>query len=215
MGFLAMVGAQYRRPSGLAGRILGHVMNWQHGPLAGWAIELLDVRPSDRVLDIGCGGGEAVRRIARITVDGFVHGVDHSRIMVQQTLKHNAAAVRAGRVAIENASVSNLPCDDESVDRACAIESFYFWPDPIAGLKEVHRVLRHGGRAMIALELSKEMPNLRRYSAMAAKMQCPIYSGAEMVDMLTEAGFSQAQFQVRTARKAIGSGHWFCATAVK
>ena len=169
----------------------------------------MGIQADNSVLDIGCGGGMAIREMAKIATAGFVAGVDYSEIMVQQALKHNAAAVYAMRVAIKKGNISNLPFKDESFDKACAIESFNFWPDPIAGLEEVHRVLRPEGLVAIATGWSKEMPNQQKYSDMAQKMGFSLYSGPEMVEMLTAAGFSQAQFELRD-----GKG-WLCAIGVK
>lgn len=204
-----VVGAQSRRPSGLLGKLMGLLMNWRHRPLSKWTIKLMNIQADDFVLDIGCGGGMAVKEIAKIATSGFVAGIDYSEIMVQQALRHNAAAVGAMRVAIKNGSISNLPFKDESFDKAYAIESFNFWPDPIAGLKEVHRVLRPKGLVAIATGWSKEMPNQERYVAMAHKMRFSLYSGSQIVEMLNAAGFPQARFTVKAGK------HWLCAIGVK
>jgi len=188
---------------------MGPLMNWRHRPLSRWTIELMNIQPDDFVLDIGCGGGMAIKEIAEIATSGFVTGVDYSEIMVQQALKHNAAAVCAMRVAIKNGNISKLPFEDESFDKAYAIESFHFWLDPIAGLKEVHRVLRPKGLVAIATGWSREMPNQQKYVAMAHKMRFSLYSGPEMVEMLTAAGFPQAQFTVKAGK------NWLCAIGVK
>ena len=188
---------------------MGPLMNWRHRPLGRWTIELMDIQPDSSVLDLGCGGGMAIKEIAKIAVGGFVAGVDYSEIMVRQALKHNAAAVGARRVAIKNGNISELPFKDESFDRACAIESFNYWPDPTAGLKEVHRVLRPQGLIAIATGWSKEMRNQQKYAAMAHKMRFSLYAGSEIVAMLTAAGFSQAQFELRD-----GKG-WLCAIGIK
>lgn len=171
----------------------------------------MDMQPADHVLDVGCGGGMAIKLIARIAMGGFVAGVDYSEVMVQQARKRNAAAVRAGRVEVRYGDISALPFDDESFDKVCAIESFYFWPNPIANLKEVHRVLKPSGLVAIAMEGSKEMPNWRKYVTLADRMGFPFYSGAEMVERLTAAGFSQAWFETVPEK---GQG-WLCTLAVK
>jgi ubiquinone/menaquinone biosynthesis C-methylase UbiE len=204
-----VVGAQSRKPSGLLGRLMGLLMNWRHRPLSKWTIELMNIQPDDFVLDIGCGGGMAIKEITRIAITGFVAGIDYSEIMVQQALKHNAAAVCAMRVAIKNGSISNLPFKDESFDKAYAIESFNFWPNPIAGLKEVHRVLRPKGLVAIATGWSKETPNQHKYVAMARKMRFSLYSGSQIVEMLTAAGFLQAQFTIKDDK------NWLCAIGAK
>jgi len=169
----------------------------------------MDIQPDSSVLDIGCGGGMAIKEMARIASGGFVVGIDYSEVMVQQALKHNAAAVGKKRVAVKKGDISNLPFEDASFDKACAIESFNYWPDPIAGLKEVHRVLKDQGVVAITTAWSKEMSNQKKYAAMARRMRFPLYAGSEMVEMLTAAGFSQAQFQLKD-----GKG-WLCALGVK
>jgi len=209
MTLMEILGAQSRRPSGLLGRLMGSLMNWRHRPLSRWTIELMNIQPDNFVLDIGCGGGMAIKEIAKIAKSGFVAGVDYSKIMVQQALKCNAAAVQATRVVIKYGNISKLPFEDESFDKACAIESLNFWPEPIAGLKEMHRVLRPKGLAVIATGWSKEMSNHHKYVAIADKMCFSLYSGPEMLEMLTAAGFPRAQFKLKAGK------NWLCAIGFK
>lgn len=209
MALAEVLVTQCRRPNGFLGRLTGFLMNWRHRPLSEWTIELMNIQSNDFVLDIGCGAGMAIKEIGEIAISGFVAGVDYSEIMVKQALKHNAAAVRAMRMAIRNGSISKLPFKDESFDRACAIESFNFWPDPVAGLKEAHRVLRPEGLVAIATGWSKEMPNQQKYVPMARRMRFSLYSGPEIVEMLTAAGFLKAHFTVKAGKS------WLCAIGVK
>src|SRR3954452_12059034 len=74
-----------------------------------WAVSLLDVRPTDRVLEIGFGPGIAIAEFAGRATQGHVFGVDHSQAMVRQATRRNAAAVRAHRVHLTRASVEQLP----------------------------------------------------------------------------------------------------------
>lgn len=209
MPLMETFGAQCRKPSGLLGGLMGPLMNWRHKPLSRWTIALMDIQPDSYVLDIGCGGGMAIREIARIASGGFVAGVDYSEIMVQQALKHNASAVAEKRVTIKKGDISSLPFKNESFDKACAIESFNYWPDPVGGLKEVHRVLKDGGLVAITTAWSKEMGNQLKYTVMARKMRFPLYAGPEIVEMLIAAGFSEVQFRLKN-----GKG-WLCAIGIK
>ncbi len=207
-----IIGAQARKPSGWFGKMVyGHLAAWGHRPLTNWATSFMNIQPDDRVLDVGCGSGVAIKLIAQIAVEGFVAGVDYSEEMVQQALRRNAAAVQAGRVEIRHSNVAALPYDDESFDKVCAIETFYFWPDPVANLQEVRRVMKPGGLVALAMEGSKEAPNWQKLAAQTAQMGFPLYSGAEMVKMLTAAEFSQAQFEAVPDK---GWG-WLCALGVK
>jgi len=209
MPLTRIFGAQCRKPSGWLGRLMGTLMNWRHQPLSRWTIEMLDVQPDSSVLDIGCGGGMTIKEMARIVTGGFVAGVDYSEVMVRQSLKRNAAAISLRRVAIKRGDIASLPFEDASFDRACAVESFNYWPEPVAGLKEVHRVLKDRGLVAITTAWSKEMDNHPKYAVMAQKMRFPLYSGAEMVAMLTAAGFSEARFRLKDGRG------WLCVVGVK
>jgi len=93
---------QFMRPRGGAGWLVGWEMalrssNRQRNM---WAVGLLEVEPTDRVLEIGFGPGIAIRELSRQATHGLVCGVDHSAVMVRHATRRNAAAVRAGRVEL-------------------------------------------------------------------------------------------------------------------
>jgi ubiquinone/menaquinone biosynthesis C-methylase UbiE len=114
-------------------------------------------------------------------------------------------------VEVKHGNVAALPYDDASFYKVIAVETFYFWPDPIANLQEVCRVMRRGGLTALAMEGSKETPRRQKMAALAVQMGFPIYSGMEMVEMLTAAGFSRAWFESAPDK---GWG-WLCALGIK
>jgi ubiquinone/menaquinone biosynthesis C-methylase UbiE len=209
MPLMRVFGDQCRRPSGLLGGLMGSLMNWSHRPLSRWTIEMMGIQPHSSILDIGCGGGMTIKEMARLATDGFVAGVDYSEIMVRQALKRNATAVKAERVVVKRGDISSLPFGDAIFDLACAIESFNYWSEPVAGLKEVYRVLKDGGLLAVTTAWNKEMDDQPKYAAMAQKMQFPLYAGDEMVAMLSAAGFSKVQFRLKDGRG------WLCTVGVK
>src|ERR1700684_4408308 len=101
---------QAHHPRGAAGRVTAWEM--AHRPSNRqrnrWVVSLLDVRPADRVLEIGFGPGVAIAELARAGA-GHVYGVDPSGVMLRQPSKRNAAAIRAGRVTLVNAPADRLP----------------------------------------------------------------------------------------------------------
>lgn len=137
--------SQFSHPRGLVGHLVGWAMAFKNRDRTEWAVSLLGVQPADRVLDIGCGPGVAVQRIAALAQPGFVAGVDVSAVMVQQASARNAAATRAGGVELRQASVERLPFPDAHFDKALAVNSYRFWPAPAENLQEVWRVLKPGG----------------------------------------------------------------------
>jgi SAM-dependent methyltransferase len=209
--FFELLARQIRQPSGWFGRGLGHLMAWEHKPLALWALGHLEIRPTDRVLDIGCGGGMAVALAAQAASDGFVAGVDYSDEMVRQASRRNRSSVRSGRVKIEQGDVARLPYDDGSFDKVIAVETFFFWPDPPANLSELHRVMKTGGRVAIVMDTSLESEDGQKHAENASTMNMRLYSGDQLVDLLRGAGFSEAWFEADSEK---GKG-WLCALALK
>ena len=96
---------QGHHPRGAAGSVTGWV--FAHRPSNRqrnrWVVSLLDVQPAERVLEIGFGPGLAVAELVRAGA-GHVYGIDHSGVMLRQASRRNAAAIRAGRVTLINAS---------------------------------------------------------------------------------------------------------------
>jgi ubiquinone/menaquinone biosynthesis C-methylase UbiE len=120
-----------------------------------WVVEVLEVRPNDRVLEVGCGPGVAIALLAERARSGFVAGVDPSEVMLRQAARRNRAAVRRGRVELRLGTVAELPYPDAHFTRACAIHSLYFWPSVEAGLRELRRVLTPEGLLVLAVRTQR------------------------------------------------------------
>jgi SAM-dependent methyltransferase len=116
-----------------------------------WAVELLDVRPSDRVLEIGFGPGIAVREIARRATHGQVAGIDRSEVMHAHAARRNATAIRAGRVSLTVASIDDRPALG-SFDKILVVNNFGMWSEPIHRLEELASRLRGGGSIAIVTQ---------------------------------------------------------------
>lgn len=145
-----------------------------------WAVSLLDVQPSERVLEIGFGPGIAIEAISRRATRGVVYGIDHSDVMVRMACRRNRAAVRAGRVKLMLGSAADVVALDEQLDAALAVNSVAFWPDPAATLHRLRTLLRPGGR--IAVVSQPRCPGAtEETSALAAE---------ETKELLARSGFA-------------------------
>ena len=183
--FLRMFG----RPQGVLGRLGGIIMARTNKDYGLWVTDLLEVRSGGNVLEIGFGPGVIIQHLSEQPAVGHVAGIDQSREMLEQARARNATAIRDGRVELRQGSVESLPFDDNSFDKSLAINSMQLWPQAVAGLREVRRVMKVGGS--IALGFTP-------YSGQPTK---------GVAESLTAAGFKQA--------RVVESDKGFCALATK
>ena len=174
--------SQFVRPRGFFGRLAGWEMALRSSNRRRntWAVDLLDVRPTDRVLEIGFGPGIAIRELSRRATQGYVCGLDHSEEMLRQAKKRNRQAVRAGRVDLRLASADRLPAFDRPFDRILAVNNFGMWQDPIECLKKLRLAMASGAR--IAIVSQPRCPG--------ATAETTAHAGREIGERLGQAGFT-------------------------
>lgn len=146
MSLVEKVVAQFARPTGFWGTIVGSIMAHRSSNLERneWAISLLNLQPSDRVLEIGFGPGVTIQRMSEIVTDGVIWGIDHSEVMFRQASKRNERAIAAGRMRLVLTSVSQLPCFDDPFDKILAVNNFQFWDNKTDVLRRLREQLRTG-----------------------------------------------------------------------
>ncbi len=145
LGMHKLLMRMFGRPKGVLGRLGGVIMARVNRDAAAQVIEMPDIRPDDKVLEVGFGPGVAIQMLLQRVPAGSVAGVDQSQEMVRQAAARNADALRSRRADLRYGSVERLPFADETFDKALAINSMQAWPDARAGLREIRRVLKHGG----------------------------------------------------------------------
>ena len=149
MSFMSKLLKQCRKPSGVFGRMVANGMNRSHAPMTRWGLEKIPLLENMIALDIGCGGGGTVRRLARTLNDGKVYGIDYSPESVMISCRVNAKGIKLGRVDIRQGTVSALPYGDDMFDLVTAVETHYFWPNLSSDLIEILRVLKPGRNLVI------------------------------------------------------------------
>ncbi len=172
-----LIGRQIRKPSGLAGRLLGHLMAREHTALVDWMLESVTIGPDGNVLDVGCGGGATLKNLAGMVHEGFVTGLDYAPEMVRQASLRNRDAIAAGQMQIVQGDVAAMPFEAHRFDFVCGVETFYFWPEPLAGLREIWRVLKPGGQLALVMDISKKTPDAPVPEDVGARMGFQVYSG--------------------------------------
>jgi SAM-dependent methyltransferase len=188
------IARQSRRPSGWLGEIVARVMAIETAPVNRMAVEELAVRPGESVLEIGCGHGRTLARLADAHA-GFVAGIDPSDVMVRHARGRLRRAIDAGRAEVALASSAKIPHADARFDAAFAVHVVYFWREPAGDLAEIRRVLRPGGRVLLGYRPRDD----QTLAALPASVYA-LRTVSEIEALLAEAGFTA----IRSAERWLG-----------
>lgn len=171
----------------------GEKMEHHHLDIAEKTIRLMDLRPGERVLDLGCGAGWATRLLARRVADpegsGKAVGLDVSDEMVRRA---QAVPAEFGNAFYVCGSAQKIPEGDSFFDKVLSVESFYYYPDQERVLRELFRVMASRGRMFILINLYKD----NHYSLQwVDKLRVPVHvrSEAEYIALIRKHGFEQVE----------------------
>jgi ubiquinone/menaquinone biosynthesis C-methylase UbiE len=143
------VASQLGNPSGVFAGLAGFVWNRRNAALNDTVLGLLALKPDDRVLEIGFGGGYLLRRMLDRLPAGSLAGVDISPGMLAHAEKRFGDAIRAGRVELKCAAAEALPYADAHFTKVVSVNSIFYWQDIERALGEITRVLIPGGRLVL------------------------------------------------------------------
>ena len=181
----------FKNPQGKLGDKIIDQMNEKNAQVALWGISHLEITEDMVVLDIGCGGGTNVKRMAENAQKAY--GVDYSKKAVERSKEYNKTQ---SNVEIIEASVSNLPFDDNTFDIITAIKTVFFWPDLENDFKEVKRVLKPGG--LFAIIVDYNGANGKKVMKFAEKLlEMDPKKDVDYTNLLLEVGFSEVISHIR------------------
>jgi SAM-dependent methyltransferase len=130
------------------------------------AREIVAARPEGRLLDVGCGPGWLERSLSQAAPNVQIVGVDVDPGMIDHAEAHAVEWGVEDRVRFQVGDVGDLPFGEGEFDTVVSTMSMHHWPDPAAGLAEIHRVLRPGGEARIY-----DLPDWFRHNVHGAPAQ--------------------------------------------
>lgn len=171
-------------PRGPLGAIGARLMPSMVGRLYPMLAKELDLQPDDDLLEIGCGS-------ARLLTEQAAHvrhiaGLDISGIQVAMARKRLGARIAAGTAEMVLGNAMALPWADDSFSVVGSLNCLKFVPDPPKALREIHRVLRPGGRLVITID--KQTDKWGKSGEIDAFGQWQ-WSMDDMRRMMAEAGF--------------------------
>jgi ubiquinone/menaquinone biosynthesis C-methylase UbiE len=202
---------QCSKPAGWLGRFTLWRMNASHSKLTDWGLSQISIEKHGAILDVGCGGGRTVSKLAAIATLGKVYGVDYSEESVAATKRTNAQSIDLGCVEVRLGSVSQLPFPDGMFDLVTGVETHFWWPNLPGDMREVFRVMKPGGTLILIAEVYKGANTTaaklcEKYAPQTGMM---LLSVDEHRELFTNAGYSKVQV-IEKADKG-----WICGIGLK
>jgi ubiquinone/menaquinone biosynthesis C-methylase UbiE len=149
------------------------------------------IKPGDSVLDVGCGTGEVTLLAKTRAKDGKVYGIDPAPEMI--SVARSKAARKKLDIDFRLGVIESLPFSDSSIDVVTSSLMMHHLPDDlkVRGLAEIYRVLKPGGRLLIA-DFMRPTGSFLNHLFIAFTRHQGLKSGIEDLQrLLKEAGFSQ------------------------
>lgn len=184
---------QFRRPTGSQGRAVAALMNRGHDLLTDWGLSHVKIEPNFTVLDVGCGGGRTIGKLAGLAVEGRVFGIDYSKDMVDYSIEENKQLVAGGRVQVLEGSVKKMSFPNDFFDLVTAVETYYFWSNLPKAFKEIKRVLKLGGKLLMINEMIKDGNYERENAQPIAKTHVHLYTLPNLQQLLESAGLTDVK----------------------
>jgi SAM-dependent methyltransferase len=188
MGWKQHLISQFGHPRGALGWGAGWLMSKRVGNVQRTlaTVDLLELRPGDRVLELGHGPGVGVERaLAVVGRDGRVVGLERSATMRSMTARRNRTAIREGRLSLQVGDAAAPPADLGGFDAIFSSNVWLFWSDPVAVLRAYHGHLVPGGR--MAVTFRPPHPDAGPVEALAA--------GERIAAQLDEAGYADVRVE--------------------
>ena len=139
-----------RQPEGETGKKLGFDMNKGNQYISLNSYKHLNPKNGSHILEIGMGNVFFIKDLLNLAENLQYSGADFSPTMVNEAELINKQFVDAGSVEFKCASIENLPYNNHKFDGITTTNTLYFWPDPEANIRELYRVLKPGGKLVIA-----------------------------------------------------------------
>jgi len=185
--------SQFGKPSGLFGALfMGPILNLSNTRLVDAAVELLAPQSNDTVLDIGFGGGLSLLALAAQAPRAKIVGVDYSHEMVDAAARLVREKKLDARISLKWGDVAKLPFRAGTFHKVLTVNSLYYWPDLVASLREVARVMKPGGSLAAGFRSATSLgPLTRDWEGFW------LYQPREFAGIMREAGFEVLRVEHR------------------
>ena len=152
MGLKQKIYKQFGNPEGNLGRFVGWLMLIKNRDRAKWTIEKLNFKPTDFILEVGYGSGAAFKTVANQLTSGFIAGIDHSPVMLEQATTKNKKFIESKKADLNCGTVWDLNYPDEYFDIIFGSNVHFFWEDPTMEFQKLYSYLKPAGRLIMVFQ---------------------------------------------------------------
>ncbi|SBO17141.1 class I SAM-dependent methyltransferase [Carnobacterium divergens] len=146
---------QVKHPTGIVGYSLTKIWNNTFVAMTAWGLGSVPIKESDKILDVGCGGGETVNSLSKKLSTGKVYGIDISDEAIKSSVERNTDEIKKGTVELQIADVLKLPFDENMFQLVTAVQTHMYWDDVPKGFQEIFRVMSNESLLVILTEKDK------------------------------------------------------------
>jgi len=204
MTFARFISKQLSNPSGIVGNLAAFLWNRRNARLNDVAFDSLALNSTDRVLEVGFGGGYLLGRMSAVLTNGWLAGVDVSPAMITFCERRYHPLKQNGKLELRCAQAESLPYPSAYFTKVCSVNSIFYWQNVQRALSEFERVLTRGGFLVICFTCKESLEN-RNFAKHIA-----LYEADEIEQMAASCGF-----QVSTERLFDRHRKFLCMTARK
>jgi ubiquinone/menaquinone biosynthesis C-methylase UbiE len=212
MGFFKttkeFIDSHYKTPRGIIGAYIGEKMVRQHKTETNWSIELMNIQQGDRILELGCGAGYAIKLIFEKHLAEEIVGLDISSTIIRSARIRNKKAINGKGIKLVQANFNKLPFLNEAFNTVFSIQTIYFWTDITATLSEIFRVLKPKGVIILTFSDGKENETWESIRSITENQVIPSMKKAGFRDVTFVRGPDSRGYHtvaVRGKRPALGS----------
>ena len=208
MNFSQYFSRQARKPSGWFGKwIMSPLFDRGNAFLNNFMIDILDVQKNDHILEIGFGTGKVLYELAKNINNGIFEGIDFSPPMIEVAERKNKKFIEQGRIILHQGDFMDYSFAKNNFDKILSCNTVYFWAEPEDYLKKIRRILKPGGKAVIAFEDKGHLTN-RSLDADTFRL----YGKDEILSLFKVDGLFK---EIRVLTRKKGTQQYQCAVAVK
>jgi SAM-dependent methyltransferase len=187
---MGVIGRQFASPSGLLGRVAARVMARNNADFNEQLVRYLAERGASPavVAEVGFGPGIGLEALLDTFPAARVLGADPSSAVLREAEQRNRTALQSGRLRLFTGDAGSLS-ENAPIDLVVAVHVVYFWPDPVASLRQIRGLLRDGGRVALGYQLKQHMPLLAQRD-FPAEGHVLYESDDAVKDVLARGGFA-------------------------